>query len=288
MWKVIIYFSMILIVFYVSINKHLAFRHTKHVQEIMIMNNENLSFKRIEYYLDQQKNLYFSNNKKKFNVLVMGDSHAIDILNSLKQFEINEPKNFQIKFQFLHQNCLLEFIENKSLIINGVYIEKDKICKEQLSLLLKSQNFKKSNIIIYSVNWTVFLPDHILKFNDYVRAFNKKIIFLGPNARFVKRPDEIIFRTNSIEESNKIAFNKLDNDTILIDNKFKKFSELHNIAYLSKLDQICTSLKKECQLILNTKVKSYMDTNHWTMEGAKLFGNKIFTDDLSELLNKFK
>lgn len=53
--KLVAYFSMFLFILIVSKNKHIAFRHTNNVKEITKINNENLSYKRIKYELDQKK-----------------------------------------------------------------------------------------------------------------------------------------------------------------------------------------------------------------------------------------
>ena len=55
-FKLSIYFLMFSIIYYFSVNKHIMFRHTDHVKEIIKINNENLSYKRIKYEIDQKKN----------------------------------------------------------------------------------------------------------------------------------------------------------------------------------------------------------------------------------------
>ena len=116
--KLTIFFLMFLIIFYMSKNKHITFRHTENVKEITKINNEKLSYKRIKYFLDQKKKPYFNNELNKINILVMGDSHSIDVLNSLKQYEINTPNSFQIKYQFLHERCLIKFVEKYISYVN--------------------------------------------------------------------------------------------------------------------------------------------------------------------------
>lgn len=274
---------MFLIIYYFSVNKHIMFRHTDHVKEIIKINNENLSYKRIKYEIDQKKKPFFINKKNKINILVMGDSHSIDILNSLKQYEINKPKNFEIKYHFLNETCLIKLIDN-DIMFKNIEINGDKVCTQQINLFLKSKNFKKSDIIIYSIYWTKFLPDYILKFNDYIKTKNKKIIFMGPNASFTKRPYEIIFKSDSIKQSNSFAFNNLDKNVLLIESKLKKFFKNHKIPFLSKLIHVCPETINTCELVLKDRRLSYMDTNHWTMEGAIFFGKKIFSEDLEKLL----
>ena len=283
--KLVAYFSMFLFILIVSKNKHIAFRHTNNVKEITKINNENLSYKRIKYELDQKKKPYFNNNLNKINILVMGDSHSIDILNSLKQYEIQKPDNFEIKYQFLNETCLIQFVENKNRSKNSK-LEKDKTCKGQINLLLNSENIKKSDIIVYSIYWTKFLPSYILEFNNYIKNKEKKIVFMGPNANFKKRPYEIIFKSNSINQANSFAFQNLDKNSIDIEKKLRSFLTNHQIPFISKIVHICPEFENKFKLFFENKRLSFMDTNHWTIEGATYFGQKIFGKDIKKLMEK--
>ena len=283
--KLAAYLSMFLFILIISQNKHIAFRHTDNVKEITKINKENLSYKRIKYELDQKRKPYFNNNLNKINILVMGDSHSIDILNSLKSYEKNKPDNFEIKYQFLNEICLIQFVENKIIQKNSIF-EKNAICKDQINLLENSKNLKKSDIIVYSVYWTKFLPNHILEFNNYIKKKEKKIVFMGPNASFKKRPYEIIFKSKSIEQANSFAFQNLDKNSIDIEKKLRSFLTNHQIPFISKIVHICPEFENKCKLVFENKRLSYMDTNHWTIEGATYFGQKIFGKDMKKLMEK--
>ena len=70
--------------------------------------------------------------------------------------------------------------------------------------------------------------------------------------------------------------NRLVHTNSKINTKIKEIAEKNNIQFLNKEDYLCNVKKNSCEFITPDKYKIYWDYGHYTLEGAKYFGEKIF------------
>ena len=56
----------------------------------------------------------------------------------------------------------------------------------------------------------------------------------------------------------------------------KNFSDENNITFLNKEDFLCNNSRKECDFITPEGFKIYFDQTHYSIDGAKYLGKKIF------------
>ncbi|MDA9232634.1 SGNH hydrolase domain-containing protein, partial [Candidatus Pelagibacter sp.] len=76
---------------------------------------------------------------------------------------------------------------------------------------------------------------------------------------------------------NNYYFNLRIRDKIKeINDKLNQISKKYNIQILSKQDFQCQIKKKICYGSTDEGIKIYWDTTHFTLEGAKFFGKKIY------------
>jgi len=115
---------------------------------------------------------------------------------------------------------------------------------------------------------------YIKPFFDYLGKIKKKGVLLGPNALFSIRPGDILVRSSSIKEANRLAFKYLDKEVILVDKMMREVSHKNQIKFYSKINAIC--LNDECELIFKDSALSFLDHTHWTYIGGERFGRRIF------------
>jgi len=124
-----------------------------------------------------------------------------------------------------------------------------------------------------------------------IQKYNKNILVFGNNAEFKKyRGNQIALTDILILESNKSNFNNqndfkkymdsyhfksLKQSVIENNKKIQSIAKHHNISYIDKVSLVCNSKLKACDSLTNEFKKTYVDSNHWTVEGAKFFGKKL-------------
>ncbi|MDA9731959.1 acyltransferase [Candidatus Pelagibacter sp.] len=239
------------------------------------------------------------NNQKfvhddKIKVLVIGDSHAIDLLNT---FMLN--KDLFKEFEFL--TYLSQFFWRYS---NTNFRENEK--SQDLLDFEKSKSFRNADIILISFDFfrcRDFSNCRSLKnldlFIDLYKKNKKIILTSNANHYFSVRYKHFYYNTLfdyyllkykwgqkfidkdlSNEEITGINrahyFNKWDTQLDEVNAYLKNISKKHNIKFLNKQDFECNIKDKICYGITDDGYKTHHDASHYTYEGAKFFGKKIY------------
>jgi peptidoglycan/LPS O-acetylase OafA/YrhL len=252
---------------------------------------ENDAWEYIKNFTDQK----FANNQKfqskdKIKVLIIGDSHSLDLFNV---FFLN--KNLFKKYEFLRYGYNFFWHNNLSVNLNN----------KNISDFQNSEIFLQSDVILISNNFSdnETIDDKAFKkLEDFIYLFkkNKKII-LTSNANIYKsnkkfnnlysltlfdyfllnNADELKFidkdlSSDDMYQINHYYFNNRKIDlTKIINDKLKLISKKNNITILNKQDFQCIIEKQICFGVTSEGFKTNYDPSHFTLEGAKFFGKRI-------------
>ena len=197
-------------------------------------------------------------NKKNFNILVVGDSYGVDLFNALNlNSDLFEGVNFS-------------YITN--IFENG--------------LLTNNKLLKNSNMVIFSYKWDEGSFKAIKNNLEKIKNLNKNIVITSRTNEYKVLSNyytlidyKVLFEKKKFDYfgSKKLYF---DNRTIHpksdINQKLKKFTLKEKLKYLNKEDYMCEVLKNECDYVDNDGNKIFYDYGHYTIYGAKFFGEKIY------------
>ncbi len=204
----------------------------------------------------------------KNNVLLLGDSHADDLFLS---FSLNNEL-------FPSYNFISKNLENFEKDINSSkkYIDKLEIIilvlrwheysyTEITEIFKKIQRIKNDNLnIIIASNKTEFLANQLYTIIDYkifTKDFQKKINTF--------KKDYFLNRT--IKSSSPI------------NSYLQKITKTFNFNFFNQEEIACNIKKETCEYLTpNDYKKLYYDYGHFTLDGAKYFGKKLY---LLKILN---
>ncbi len=212
------------------------------------------------FYLAQTRMGSFNKNKKldtkNLNILIVGDSFGEDLYNAL-----NLSGHLYNNVDFFFYDFNYKFIT-------------------------KNELFKNSDLVIYSYDWN---NSRFVSFKNDL----KKIQKLNQNIAITSSSNEYKVKSRLYTLiDNKILFEKVDfdyfglkntyfnnrlvNSKTKINQELKRFAQKKELKYLNKEDYMCNIEKNECDYIDNDGYKLLYDYGHYTKNGAKYFGKKIF------------
>mgnify|MGYP001276113937 FL=1 len=125
----------------------------------------------------------------------------------------------------------------------------------------------------------------IFLLNELVKKNNKLLVITGHNPVFVNNKGinplfSILLKNKNLEltylDLDKKYFKKLSKKFERFSNDIKIFSDKLNLIYLNKYDYSCNINEKSCKSLTSEGNLIYFDGIHYTIEGAKYFGKKIY------------
>ena len=247
------------------------------------------STSKIDFFNDNLFKKKFFRCKEKYNkfILIVGDSHSVDLYNSISKFSKDNEfivglnkvacqpseKNltdchYRNALQFIKdfkKNIKFIFFNHKgSYFLTNTGSEKD----------LRSSEFRKLPLNYTQINNTI---NYLIE----VKKLTTNLIFIGPhiepnityNYKFFKKLKN---------KSNYDLDDKSNYDLIKVDQELKKILNLNQMNYISKIDILNYEFEKD--LIVDGNL-TFSDADHWSEFGESYFGRKlIFNSIIKEIL----
>jgi peptidoglycan/LPS O-acetylase OafA/YrhL len=230
----------------------------------------------------------FSLNSSKKNILIVGNSYGEDFL---KLFELNQDLFNQETISLIsplkrNKNLVYEVSCLKELIVKN-----NTLCNNFEFTNNILDQYKKSDIIIFSSKWNMDDLDLLDQTVKLLKKDKKKIIitshsleskiFMPHNMNFL---DSIVFKKRKllpedINYAEKIMYTYIQN-LEKINTKLFKIASDNKVIFFDQQSFQCNHDLKICDVITPKGNKIYWDYGHYTSEGAKYLGKKIFEKKL--------
>tara|TARA_B100000989_G_scaffold164702_1_gene123131 strand:- start:212 stop:2215 length:2004 start_codon:yes stop_codon:yes gene_type:complete len=259
------------------------------------INNYILDNEYIKLQIDNQRKLnvnkIFSIKEKK-NVLVIGNSHGIDFYHML-EFNKEYYPNYEFRIYGTQIRCLLENLKNEN-ITSQECLKPDTNQNNDINI----KNFNDADIIILSTRWHEPYDWYSLeKVYSLIKILNKEMIlvlnfpefYVNTNATnlvdeyVLRNKTSLTFNSETKNELEMMAYNSLYKSVFKVNEEVMNFVNTLNIDnYINPFDFMCDLKNKKCDFLTTDGFKIYYDYGHFSLEGAKYFGEKLIK---SKLLN---
>ena len=228
------------------------------------------------YAVNKKESELFDNEIFDNNVLIFGDSHALDLYVALKNTE--EYDDF--KFEYLVNNDLNCFRNksNRDIIISKFksFFGLVDYCDLKVLNVYNNTHFIRAKKIIISTRWENFID-----FKRLVESINPKkdteIIFVNRRPKFYHIPTLYL---KSPKDINKVANLNKDKNVNYINKMINENFNQRKYKLFDINDLLCP--QNQC-IVYEQKKLLYLDEDHWSFSGAKFFGKKLYDNNF---LNK--
>ncbi|MDA9175975.1 acyltransferase [Alphaproteobacteria bacterium] len=242
-----------------------------------------------------QNNPNFRDVERK--LLIVGNSHAKDFYNALVQNGYNNSTTDVLRSNLPQIACLKENIEEfqstrQKFFQSQQYIEATTLI---VSTRYSKHRCNKKNELEPKVSDIEGLRD-LLKQS---KSDGKNIIVLGNTAEFRKVENKWIadfiygLYEQDTDVSSKMDEVRFEAGQLLWENltpatdkngDISALAKEYNVPYFDKSILICYRKRRTCSAITDDGYKTMYDYGHWTLAGAKLFGQRLALNGFDELL----
>jgi hypothetical protein len=223
----------------------------------------------------------------KRRVLVVGDSHAKELLNAFLQLP-----SYERMYEFLplvgDNRCQPVVIDPKSQLQEFKKWRYHDECKAFQRDLLESPLIAQADIIVLAPRWRPWTIQYISQTVSRIRqsADNAaRIVVMGRKPEFQQFDDipKLVFQYGRIRGIGEFIHGRRDPNAQSLDSEIKEMAEAAGAQFVKRNASECDD--QSCDVFDESGNILYYDSNHWTMEGAQYFANRMLAHNkLAEIL----
>lgn len=213
-------------------------------------------------------------DKTKKNILIIGNSHARNTFNALK---LNENLFNTLEFSIL--DLPIDCVEN--IFIKFEYCDGLKMTK------LHKKIFYDSEVIILSTRFRDVDINSLKKIIHFARKFKKQIVLTTKSPKFyfenyLSFLDQFYIEKKRLPNTGetiileKKYFRTMDEKDKILNKRIEDISINLNVKLLKKIDLFCDQKTERCKFLTNNNDKILFDADHYSLNGARYIGKKIF------------
>ena len=222
-------------------------------------------------------------------IVVIGDSHSVDVMLSLQYWLADTEYTVENK----HSLCDPLALESISVTLEELYgnrgperMKNAANCQKYHESFISDLKALSPDIIVFSEAWFETTLPYISDTVSQVRkSTGADVLLLGRNPNFRPLPSIIFKSLESPEEINEVAWPLSGHvQTTRIDVRLAKVASETGSYFVSKQDVICPLEK--CIMLIDGQM-GYVDTAHWSIVGMKYYGARLLeTPEFQYLLSK--
>lgn len=206
-------------------------------------------------------------------LLVMGDSHANDGFNAL-YLGNSMPQTVSVRRLEIDDVCLYLFVDD------GVTTEPEHVqkrCEDHFAYLIASPLLDNATHVVLSTRWEASSFVYLPVFVEYLQSRDNRVIVMGRTAEYKNVPS-LVLKHGLIDSIGATLAQNRDVKLDKLNNELRGLSESLGLAYVDKLPYLCNDTLTSCDVIDTDGKILYTDYGHWSMEGARYVGERIWQD----------
>ena len=213
-----------------------------------------------EASLHEKNDLWFSQDKNARKYLIVGNSHAKDTFNAL---HLNRESFSDSEF--------------------ARYAISDLFRPADVAALRASPNNRAADEIVVSTRFETGSLAGLERFARVVRQDGKTLTLMGPAPEFEGQGNLPLFDwyiresagDSALESLDRIAWKQKRGPGAALRRELAELAQATGAQMLWKEDFACEITKKECFLKTATGRKALFDYSHYTLDGARFFGQRM-------------
>ena len=197
---------------------------------------------------------------------------------AIKQNIMDKQKLDVEYFEYSHWCFQKNKLKDIAIFLERIQMRVKKCKDEKLNFINNSKLLKDADVILLSSHWYKGIDTYIEEIIDYLKKSSEARFIVSSKTIFFPRMSRLFLKLepDKIDEINELSYEIKFKAQDLINIKLEKKLKDIKIQYLDKSKLICNNQKQICNIFNKDNNKFHIfDGSHWTLEGAKYFGEKI-------------
>ena len=206
-------------------------------------------------------------------VLVVGDSHGIDLFNAL-HILLKDDASISIRKINFDDACFYALTENGTAEDDINHNQ----CLSTLATLKTSSLLPDATSVIVSSRWKATSIEYLPWFARMISEISSATIAItGRSAEFEHVPT-FVYKNGLVNNPEKNLFARRDTSIDKINAALEAASVDLGLPFFDKLKHACELQRRKCKVVDDNGDILYLDYGHWSVEGAAYLGSKMLGD----------
>jgi hypothetical protein len=208
------------------------------------------------------------------NVVVIGDSHSIDVASALVQNGVTSIHRLAVAYR-----CQLAPGRPPIKAGNGTYFVSSEAaadqCVQDTKKVFDDRLLADASVVVIALRWKDWSAARLPETIKMLRLRTKApIVVFGPTVEYRLFVPKIVERYGSLSGVDAYAANYENKSRRALNKKLAHRAQKLGLLYVDKFAVFCGS--KPCPIIVpDTKNATIFDYGHWSVAGARLFGQRL-------------
>jgi hypothetical protein len=217
-------------------------------------------------------------------VLVVGDSHANDVFNALYLNRDRLP-GYEFRRLWIGRHCLHFLVTDKPLPAH-LTAQHRRSCTAALRELGAGRNVREADVVVLAMRWDPFILQHLEQMHAVLAAHGARLIVMGRTAEFPDVPSLLQRHQGALDRLPRVMARYRNTGVDAINAVLRVRLERLGLAYFDRRAQVCDSGDTQCQVLSEDQRLLVFDYGHWTLAGARLYGEQMFDQGFAKLLGE--
>ena len=206
-------------------------------------------------------------------VLIVGDSHSIDLFNAV---HLNRDALVAYEFRRIDlQPFCFYLLRPGASPPPDESRERNDMCRMVFSAFGASDLLAEADYVVASGAWSEFSLGFVPDLKAYLDGLGVKLVMLGRTPVFTPDIPSVIVESGRLYGIDRVV---AMNRRLEVDDMNKRVAaaaQNAGAAYRDKLALVCNLAAATCRAFDDANNLTYHDADHWTLEGARLFGRAM-------------
>ena len=212
----------------------------------------------------------FGDAAGRVKVLIVGDSHSIDLFNAVY---MNREALDAYQFRRIDfQPFCFYLLRLGTPAPPDEPRERIELCRASFDAFMTSELVAQADYALVSGAWTPFALDFVPELKAYLDSRGVRLVMLGRTPVFKPDIPSEVIKSGRLYGLDRLAARNRRREVDDVNTGVAKVARQVGAPYRDKLALVCDVAAGSCRALDDDNHLTYHDEDHWTLEGARIFG----------------